>query len=32
MDLLNLVGSLWKKSDTAAVPTPVVVRSCADRT
>jgi len=25
MDLLNLVGSLWKKNDTAAVPTPVVV-------
>ena len=25
MDLLNLVGSLWKKNDTAAVPAPVVV-------
>jgi hypothetical protein len=25
MDLLNLVGSLWKKNDTAAAPAPVVV-------
>ena len=28
MDLLNLVGSLWKKNDTAAVPTPVASDSC----
>ena len=32
MDLLNLVGSLWKKNDTAAVPAPVRRASCADRT
>ena len=32
MDLLNLVGSLWKKNDTAAGPHRSLVHRAADRT